>query len=51
MKILANPVVLRAAVVFFCATFAFVLGLILMRLLRKSITEEAEISSEGTPTS
>lgn len=50
MKNLANPVIIRAAVVFFCSAFAFVLGLVLMRLLRKSITEDAEISSEGTPT-
>ncbi len=50
MRILANPVLLRAAVVFFCSAFAFLLALILMRALRKSITEDAEISSEGTPT-
>jgi nitrogen fixation/metabolism regulation signal transduction histidine kinase len=50
VKILANPIILRAAVVLFCSTFAFVFALIMMRLLRKSITEEAEISSEGTPT-
>ena len=49
MKILANPVLLRAAVVFFCAAFAFLLALIFMRLLRKSITEEADFSSQGTP--
>jgi nitrogen fixation/metabolism regulation signal transduction histidine kinase len=50
VKILANPIILRAAVVLFCSTFAFMFALIMMRLLRKSITEEAEISSEGTPT-
>ena len=50
MKTLANPVLLRAAVVLFCSVFAFVLALFLMRALRKSITEDAEISSEGTPT-
>ena len=50
MKILANPIILRAAVVLFCSTFAFLFALIMMRLLRKSIIEEAEISSEGTPT-
>ena len=47
MKILANPIILRAAVVLFCSTFAFVFGLIMIRLLRKSITEDAEISSEA----
>jgi nitrogen fixation/metabolism regulation signal transduction histidine kinase len=50
VKTLANPVLLRAAVVLFCSVFAFVLALFLMRALRKSITEDAEISSEGTPT-
>lgn len=49
MKLLANPVFLRAAVVLFCASFAFLLGMIFMRLLRKNISEEAEISSEGHP--
>jgi PAS domain-containing protein len=48
VKILANPIILRAAVVLFCSTFAFVFGLIMIRLLRKSITEDAEISSEGS---
>src|ERR1051326_893455 len=50
VKVLANPIILRAAVVLFCSTFAFLFALIMMRLLRKSITEEAEISSEGSPT-
>ena len=50
MRILANPIVLRAAVVLFCSTFAFVLALVLIRALRKSICEDAEISSEATPT-
>jgi nitrogen fixation/metabolism regulation signal transduction histidine kinase len=49
VKVLANPVLLRAAVVFCCSAFAFLLGLICVRLLRKSITEESEISSEASP--
>jgi nitrogen fixation/metabolism regulation signal transduction histidine kinase len=49
VKILANPIILRAAVVLFCSTFAFVFGLIMIRLLRKSITDDAEISSEAAP--
>lgn len=49
MKLLANPVVLRAAVVLFCAGFAFVLGLVCVRLLRRDIDEDAAISSEATP--
>lgn len=50
MSVLSNPILLRAAVVLFCSTFAFLLAIILMRRLRKSISEEAEISSEGSPT-
>jgi PAS domain-containing protein len=51
VKILANPVLLRAAVVLFCAGAAFLFGLIMIRLLRKSITEEAEFSAGGPPSS
>ncbi len=43
MRILANPVVLRAAVVLFCATSAFLFGVLLMRMLRKNIQEEASL--------
>jgi nitrogen fixation/metabolism regulation signal transduction histidine kinase len=50
VRVLANPIILRAAVVLFCSAFAFLFALIMMRLLRKSITEDAEISSEGSPT-
>jgi PAS domain-containing protein len=46
---LTNPILLRAAVVFFCATFAFLLGLVFIRGLRKSIAEEGDISGEATP--
>lgn len=49
MKVLANPIFLRAGVVFFCAAVSFLLGLIFIRLLRKSISEEAEVSSEASP--
>src|SRR5208283_1046663 len=51
VRIMANPAVLRAAVVLFCAGFAFLLGLIFIRLLRKSIDDEADISSESAPAS
>ena len=50
MRILANPMLLRALVVLFCAGFAFLLGLLFIRLLRKSISEEADISTD-TPSS
>jgi PAS domain-containing protein len=48
VRILTNPILLRAAVVFCCATCAFLLGLIFMRKLRQSIDEEAHISYEGS---
>jgi nitrogen fixation/metabolism regulation signal transduction histidine kinase len=46
---LANPVLLRAAVVLVCAAFAFLLGLLCMRLLRKNITEESDLSGNASP--
>jgi len=49
VRILGNPVLLRAAVVFFCATFAFMLGMLFMRLLRKTISDEAELSVDMAP--
>ena len=50
MRVLANPVLLRAAAVLFCALFAFLLGLLSVRMLKKSIAEEGEISETGSPT-
>ena len=50
MRSLANPVVVRAAVVLFCGGAAFLMSLLFMRMLRKSINEEAQISSDPTPT-
>ncbi len=44
LKILANPVVLRAAIVLFCAGFAFLLGIFVVRRLRKSIAKEYDLS-------
>jgi nitrogen fixation/metabolism regulation signal transduction histidine kinase len=49
VRILANPIVLRAAVVLFCATFAFVVGLLVIRALRKSISEESDFSADPSP--
>jgi PAS domain S-box-containing protein len=40
---LASPVFLRAAIVFFCAGFAFFLALFLMRRMRKRIADECDI--------
>jgi nitrogen fixation/metabolism regulation signal transduction histidine kinase len=47
VKFLANPVFLHGAVVLFCASFAFLLGMIFMRLLRKSIQEESDIGPDS----
>jgi PAS domain-containing protein len=49
VRLLSNPIVLRAAVVFFCASFSFVMGLVFIRWLRRSIDEEANMTSEGSP--
>ncbi len=49
MKLLANPIFLRAGVVFCCSAFAFLLGLIVMRKLRQDIAEEAEMSVDAAP--
>lgn len=44
MRLVSNPIVLRMALVFIAAGFAFVMGLMLMRRMRRSITEEASFS-------
>ncbi len=49
MRALANPTLLRAAVVLFCGGAAFLMTLVFMRMLRKSINEESKISSDPTP--
>jgi nitrogen fixation/metabolism regulation signal transduction histidine kinase len=49
VKILGNPLLLRAAAVLFCAVFAFLLGLLCMRLVRKNIAQEANLAPEGLP--
>lgn len=49
MRILANPVLLRAAVVLMCAGTAFLVALLSMRLLRKKLSEEGDLSSDATP--
>jgi PAS domain-containing protein len=48
VRVMANPMVLRAAAVLFCAGFAFLLGLLSLRLLKNSIAEESEISPTGS---
>lgn len=49
MRFMANPIVLHAGVVLFFGTVAFAMGLIFIRLLRKSIEEETDISSDIRP--
>jgi len=49
VRVLTNPVLLRALIVLFCASFAFLLGLIFIRLLRKSISDEADLSPDTAP--
>ena len=49
MRVLANPVLLRAIVVLVCATFAFMVGLFFVRFLRKSLTEEQELGMDAAP--
>jgi PAS domain-containing protein len=49
VRILGNPVLLRAMIVFFCATFAFLLGLLFIRMLRKNIAEESDLSANAKP--
>ena len=50
MRILANPALLRALVVFFSAVIAFVIGLAFIRFLRQQIADESDVSEE-TPKS
>ena len=47
MRILANPVLLRAILVMVCAMSAFLLGLLFIRALRKNIAEESDLSGGG----
>ncbi len=49
MRILANPVLLRAMVVLVCAAGAFLFGLLLIRRLRKNIVEEGNPSANASP--
>jgi PAS domain-containing protein len=50
VRALANPVVLRCFIMLFVAGVAFIFAIWTMRALRKSIAEEADFDSEGTPT-
>ena len=47
MRMLANPVLLRAILVLVCAMSAFLLGLFFIRAVRKNIAEESDLSGGG----
>jgi PAS domain-containing protein len=49
VKILANPLLLRATVVLVCASCAFLFGLLFIRLLRKNLAEEGDLSVNAVP--
>jgi nitrogen fixation/metabolism regulation signal transduction histidine kinase len=45
VRFVANPLFLRAAMVLFCAAFAFLLGLLVMRKLRQKIAAEGALTA------
>lgn len=55
MRMLANPLVLRMALLLVCAFAAFVVGYVVIRLMRKNVTAETEsfdhvpLANEGLP--
>ena len=49
MRLATNPIVLRMVMVFVAAGFAFIVGLLLMRRMRRSFSEEGSFSD--TPSS
>src|ERR1700719_877514 len=49
LKLLANPLLLRAAIVFFAAGGAFVIAILAMRALRRNIAAEADFDSSPAP--
>ena len=44
MRLATNPIVLRMALVFVAAGFAFIVGLLIMRRMRRSISEEGSFA-------
>jgi nitrogen fixation/metabolism regulation signal transduction histidine kinase len=49
VRIVANPVLLRALAVFICAGFAFLMGFLFIRSLRKSILEDQDLGTDAPP--
>jgi len=48
VRLLANPIVLRAALVLVCSASAFLLGFLMIRRLRKNIAAECDLSEGAT---
>ena len=46
MRLATNPIVLRMVLVFVAAGFAFIVGLLLMRSMRRSLSEESAFAAE-----
>jgi PAS domain S-box-containing protein len=51
VKLLTNPIVLRMALVLAAAVFAFVMGKLMMRRMRKSFVDDASLTHDSLPTS
>jgi nitrogen fixation/metabolism regulation signal transduction histidine kinase len=47
VRLFSNPIFLHVAAILFFSSFAFLLGIVLMRMLRKSIQEEANVAPEA----
>ncbi len=50
VRLLANPLILRALLVFFATASAFVFAIWLMRALRRNIAAESDLGSSDAPT-
>jgi PAS domain-containing protein len=50
VRLLANPIFLRAMIVLICSTTAFLMGLLFIRALRKSIAKDRDFSANPTAT-
>jgi nitrogen fixation/metabolism regulation signal transduction histidine kinase len=48
MKLVSNPILLRMALIFVAASFAFIVGLLLMKRIRRSISEESSFPDAST---
>jgi PAS domain S-box-containing protein len=48
VKLLSNPVLMRMALVLVAAAVAFIMGTLLMRRMRRSLTDEASLTDESS---